>query len=220
MPRNILFVTTDQQRYDSLGLQRRHGGPHAGRRPAGGRGHQLPAGLQPEHRLHAGALLDADRASTPRPTASWPTAIALPVDAPSVADHLRDAAPATAPRSSARPISSRASTPRVASRRTAGPAGATPATGGGSTTPSRPCTPLPRGEYPIAHYGRWLREQPPRAPAQLRRAPASRARRRHRGARDQAQPDPPRVVPHRLGGGPHRSSGSTPSATTSTGSAG
>ena len=61
MGRKILFITTDQQRYDSLGC---NGGTVA-RTPVvdalARDGHQLPARVQPEHRVHAGALDDAHR---------------------------------------------------------------------------------------------------------------------------------------------------------------
>ena len=61
MGRKILFITTDQQRYDSLGC---NGGTIA-RTPVvdalAADGHQLPARVQPEHGVHAGALDDAHR---------------------------------------------------------------------------------------------------------------------------------------------------------------
>ena len=48
MGRKILFVTTDQQRYDTLGLQRRHARAHAGGRRARGRRASATSGRIPQ----------------------------------------------------------------------------------------------------------------------------------------------------------------------------
>ncbi len=61
MGRKILFITTDQQRYDALGCNGGDDRAHAGRRRARGRRRSLRARVQPEHRVHAGALDDAHR---------------------------------------------------------------------------------------------------------------------------------------------------------------
>ena len=53
MGRKILLVTTDQQRYDTLGVQRRHAGPDPGGRRTGRRGRPLRAGPSPVGGVHA-----------------------------------------------------------------------------------------------------------------------------------------------------------------------
>ena len=201
--RNILFITTDQQRYDSLGC---NGGTVA-RTPVvdrlGRRGHQLPAGLQPEHGVHAGTLDHADgpvRPDARRGGQRHPPPGRRALGGAVPARRRR----ATAPRCWARRTSSPASTRRTSSRRTPGSPGATPVPWRGFERSEQAMHAAAWGDHPIAHYGRWLKEQPPRAPAQLRRPAPGRAGRRHRGAGDEEQPDPAGVVPHRLGGRPHR----------------
>ena len=76
------------------------------------------------------------------------------------------------------------------------------------------------GDHPDRALRPLAQGAPPRAPAQLRRPPPGRAGRRHRRTRDEEQPDPARVVPHRLGGRPAPSTGCRRSAPTSRGSAG
>ena len=204
MGRKILFITTDQQRYDSLGC---NGGTVA-RTPVvdglAARGHQLPARVQPEHRVHAGALDDAHR----------------PVRAHARRDRERRAAarrraerrrvpaatrPATAPRCSARRTSSPASTStckwaenRMAER---GIDRAVPRLRARRARDAR----ARRRQAPLQHYGQWLhRHARHRGDAGLLAAARGRTpRRRHRRARDAAQPDPARLVPHRLGRRPH-----------------
>ena len=199
--RNILFITTDQQRHDSLGC---NGGTVA-RTPvvdrAGRRGHQLPARLQPEHGVHAGAVDDADRpvrAHARRGGQRHP---------PPGRCALGGAVPARHGRLPHRPARQGALRARlrpdepVRGERAGGPRGHRAlarlrAVGAGHARrrlgrpPDRALRPLAQGASP-------------RAPAQLRRPAPGRARRRHRGAGDQEQPDPARVVPHRLGGRPH-----------------
>ena len=109
MGRKILFITTDQQRYDSLGC---NGGTIA-RTPVvdalAANGVNYHARVQPEHRVHAGALDDAHRVSTCARTASSRTACRC---RPTRRASPRTCAtrPATAPRCSARRTSSPAST--------------------------------------------------------------------------------------------------------------
>ncbi len=67
MGRKILFITTDQQRWDSLGCNGNKFCSTPNIDALAKRRHQLYARLQPEHRLHAGALDHADRAICPHP---------------------------------------------------------------------------------------------------------------------------------------------------------
>ena len=219
MGRKILFITTDQQRYDSLGC---NGGTIA-RTPvvdalARDR-HQLPARVQPEHRLHAGALDDAHR----------------PVRAHARRRRQRRAAarrraerrrvPAREgrlPHRAARQGALRARLrPRAAVARE--PHGAR-----GLTGPYRGfehaelAMHVPAfGERPLQHYGRWLIDNHGlEATKGFSPLLAARARRRHRRARDAHQPDPARVVPHRLGRRSHDRVPRLARPTTPTGSCG
>ena len=76
------------------------------------------------------------------------------------------------------------------------------------------------GDHPIAHYGRWLKKHHPEHlhsfAGLLQAEPGGDTAR----ARDEEQPDPPRVVPHRLGGRPDRRLARARWAPTSRGSAG
>ena len=145
--------------------------------------------------------------------------IPLPVDAPSVAQYLHDAAgyrtallgkahfePGLRP---AEPV--RGERPRGAGRHRAlarlRAIAAGHARGRLGRPPHRALRALAQGA-------------PSRAPAQLRRIAPGRARRRHAGARDQEQPHPAGVVPHRLGGRPDRRLAAARWAPTSRGSAG
>src|SRR5207245_1958891 len=139
MARKILFITTDQQRYDALGC---NGGTIA-RTP-------VVDALAAEGIVYRRAYNQNTVCMPARSTmltgqyvrthGVFANGVALPPDAPSPPAHLPDRA--------LRALAARA---------------------------------------------------PPRAPDELRPA-AQRARgRRHRRARDQEQPDPARVVPHRLG---------------------
>ena len=95
MGRKILLVTTDQQRYDTLGLQRRHPGPDPGGRPAGRRRDPLRAGPPPVGGVHAVPLDHPDRPA-PGTHGVWMNGVPLPVDAPSVAEVLHRAGYRTA----------------------------------------------------------------------------------------------------------------------------
>ena len=168
--RNILFITTDQQRYDSLGC---NGGTVArtpGGGPTGRRGHQLPPGLQPEHGVHAGALDHVDGPVRPDPRRGGQRH-PLPVDAPSVAQYLHDAAGyRTALLGKAHfepgfdPTNQFEENARVA-RGDTGP-------WRGFERAEQAMHAAAWGDHPIAHYGRWLKAQPSGAPAQLRRVAA------------------------------------------------
>jgi arylsulfatase A-like enzyme len=54
MGRKILFITTDQMRYDALGCNGGQVALHPGHRQFGGIRHQLPACPQPKCDLYAG----------------------------------------------------------------------------------------------------------------------------------------------------------------------
>ena len=141
-------------------LQRRHGGPHAGGRPPGRRGHQLPARLQPEHGVHAGAL---DHAHGPvRPHARRRGQRHPPARRRAVGGAVparRGGLPHRAAGQGA--LRARLRPARTSSRRTRGSPAATPGRGAASSGPSRPCTRQPGATIPIAHYGRWLKEHHP-----------------------------------------------------------
>ena len=61
MPRNILLITTDQQRYDSLGVHGRYGCLNTEYRCLGAQGDHLSTGEKSMSCLHAGALDHPDR---------------------------------------------------------------------------------------------------------------------------------------------------------------
>ena len=204
MGRKILFITTDQQRYDALGCNGGDDRAHAGRRRARGRRHQLPPRLQPEHGVHAGAVDDADRASTCAPTAWSPTACRCPSTRPA-SPRTSPSRPATAPRCSARRTSSPASTRCACTRRTGSPTRARPARTAASTTSSWRCTCRRSCKRGIQHYGKWLLEHArPEHVNGFSPLLAGRAGRRDRRARDARSTRSRReLVPHRLGRRPH-----------------
>ena len=141
-------------------LQRRHGGPHAGRRPAGRRGHQLPARLQPEHRVHAGPLHHAHRPVRAHPRrrgqrhpAPGRRAVHRPVPARQGRLPHRPARQG--------PLRARLRPPApVRGERPRGPA-ATPGPGAASSAREQAMHAAAWGDHPIAHYGRWLKEHHP-----------------------------------------------------------
>ena len=94
-PRKILLVTTDQQRYDTLGLQRRHARPDPGGGPAGRRGHPVRAGPPPVGGVHAVPVDHPDRPAPEHPRRVDERG-APPLDAPSVAAELHGAGYRTA----------------------------------------------------------------------------------------------------------------------------
>ncbi len=206
MGRKILFVTTDQQRYDTLGC---NGGTLA-RTPVvdalAAAGHPLRAGPPAVGRVHAVALDDHHR---PAPEH------ARRVDERRAAAGRRAVGrgaccttPATAPRSSASRTSSRSSTRSPASPRTA-----SRVRPGMATAPHRGFEHLEFGD-PRRRRDRcttpagWPATIPRRSamfyPVLDGDARGQRGRRwRHRRAAGAGQPDPARVVPHRLGGRSH-----------------
>ena len=95
MGRKILLVTTDQQRYDTLGC---NGGtlvPDPGGRRPGRRGRPLRTGPSPVGGVHAVPLDHPDRPAPEHPRRVM-NGVPLPDDAPSVAEVLRPAGYRTA----------------------------------------------------------------------------------------------------------------------------
>ena len=205
MGRKILFVTTDQQRYDTLGLQRRHPVAHAGVDGLAADGRALRPGPSPVGGVHAVALdhrdrpapehprgVDERRARCPGTPRRWPRCCA---------------GPATGPPWSARPTSSPTSTPSSASRRTSCPPRAPRPTAGpavGSSTSRRPPTgPWGRSTTASGSCASTPRRSGCTAGPSTTRLQVERGRRRrHRRPPGQGQPDRPRDLPHRLGGRP------------------
>ena len=217
MPRNILFITTDQQRYDSLGCN----GNTFARTPVidglATRRHQLRARLQPEHGVHAGALDDADRSVCAHPWRLRERRAAAGRCA-ELRAYLNDKAgyktaligkahfePGFDPRAV-----------RENRRQRDGDTGR----GAASTMRSTPCTSPRFGDSPVGHYGRWLPSDHPGVPDSVRaaaRAPrpaATPARRRPRTTRSRASSITPTGSPI------CRSTGSTRWQATTTGSCG
>jgi hypothetical protein len=158
--RNILFITTDQQRFDSLGVQRRDGGAHPGGRSPGRRGDQLHAGLQPEHRVHAGALDHADwpvRAHARRGGQRHPAARRRSVDRGVPWRKRAD----TGPPCWARRISSRDSTRTCSSKENARAVRGDTGPWRGFERSAQAMHAAAWGSFPLAHYGRWLAAEHP-----------------------------------------------------------
>ena len=200
MGRKILFVTTDQQRYDTLGC---NGGTLA-RTPVVD---ALAAAGHRYERAHPQSVVCMPSRSTmitgqhPSTHGVWMNGVPLPVDAPSVADGAarrrvphgadRQAALRAVPRP-VRPLRREPLRPRRAwSAPHRGFEHFEAATHGGAG-------PL--------HYARWLAADHPEAVGMFypvldgAARGQRRRRRRHRRAAGARQPDPARVVPHRLGG--------------------
>ncbi len=201
--RNILFITTDQQRYDSLGC---NGGTVA-RTPVVDRlaaDKASPTGV-PTTRTRC-----ACRRARCTPTGQYvrthgvvANGIPLPLDAPSVAQYLADAAgyrtallgkahfePGFDPQNQFEE-NARVGVGRHRAVARVRAVAASHARGGVGRSCDRGLRPLAKGASS-------------RTPAQLRRIAPGRARRRHTGTRDQEQPHPTCVVPHRLGRRPDR----------------
>ena len=205
MGRKILFITTDQQRYDSLGC---NGGTIARTPVVDG----LAAdGINYDRAYNQNTVCMPARSTMltgqyVRTHGVVANGVPLPDDAPSRSpQYLARRRPATAPRCSARRTSSPASTPtlkwpenymadrgldrpvpRLRARRAGGARRRRSASARSSTTAAGS----------IDTHGL-------EATQGLLAAARGRARRRHRRARDADQPDPARVVPHRLGRRPH-----------------
>ncbi len=200
--RNILFITTDQQRYDSLGC---NGGtvartPVVDRLAAEGINYRRAYNQNTVCMPARSTMLTGQYVRTHGVVANG---IPLPVDAPSVAQYLHDVAGyRTALLGKAHfepgfdPKNQFEENARVA-RGDTGP-------WRGFERSEQAMHAAAWGDHPDRPLRALAQEAPPRAPAQLRRAAPGRAGRRHRRAGDQEQPDPARVVPHRLGGRPDR----------------
>ena len=201
MGRNILFITTDQQRYDALGC---NGGTVA-RTPVVDA--LAAAGVRYERAVNQNTVCMPARSTMltgqyVRTHGVVANGIPLPVDAPSVAAHLAEAAgyrTALLGKAHFEPAFDPQDTFEENARAARG-----------DTGPWRGFERSPRG-LPRRRLGRAaavaLRalagRAPPGAPPQLRRPAPGAARRGHRRPRDQAQPHPPPLVPHRLGGRHH-----------------
>ena len=208
MGRKILFVTTDQQRYDTLGC---NGGTLA-RTPVvdglAADGHPLRAGPSRSRSCacrRASTMLTGQHPST---HGVWMNGVPLPVDAPSVADVLHDAGYRTALDRQGR-TSSRSSTRSAASPRTRFGRDRHRAAGRHAPRLRAPRVRHPRRRRAAALRRAGWRPSTPRRSAMF--YPVldgdlqvnARGRRRHRRAAGARQPDPARVVPHRLGRRPH-----------------
>ena len=199
--RNILFITTDQQRYDSLGC---NGGtiartPVIDRLAAEGITYRRAYNQNTVCMPARSTMLTGQYVRTHGVVANG---IPLPTDAPSIAHYLQETAgyrTALLGKAHFEP----GFDPHCNSRRTPGCAGR-----------HRPLARLRALGAGHAH-GRLQRaphraqrqvaeEEPSRAPRELRRAAAGRAGRRHARPRDQEQPDPAGVVPQVPGGRPDR----------------
>ncbi|HUO49092.1 MAG TPA: sulfatase-like hydrolase/transferase [Acidimicrobiales bacterium] len=159
MPRNILFVTTDQQRYDALGC---NGGtvartPVADRLAAEGVNYRRAYNQNTVCMPARSSMLTGQYARTHGVVANG---IALPVDAPSVAGHLRSHAgyrTALVGKAHFEPgfdPEGRFEENRRARRGDTGD-------WRGFDYAIQAMHAAAWGDFPIAHYGRWLREQHP-----------------------------------------------------------
>ena len=201
MGRNILFITTDQQRYDALGC---NGGTIARTPVVDG---LAAAGIRYERAYNQNTVCMPARSTMltgqyPRTHGVVANGVPLPDDAPSIAAYLAEQAgyrTALLGKAHFEPgfDPHRKFEENNRARR-------------GDTGPWRGFERSVQvmhaaawGDIPLAHYGRWLARAPSRAPPQLRRPAPGRARGRHRSTRDEEQPDPAGLVPHRLGGRPH-----------------
>ena len=185
MGRKILFITTDQQRFDSLGCN----GNSFCRTPnidaLARDGHQLRARLQSEHGLHAGALDDADGAICAH---AWRicqrrAAAGRRAERRAISEgqsRLQDRADRQgAFRAGVRSASEMAREPPRRWK-------AISARGAASTTRSTRCTSRAFSGRPVGHYGRWMQKNHPEffnalaAASERRRRAAIPARRRRR----------------------------------------
>ena len=171
MGRKILFITTDQQRYDCARLQRRHDRAHAGRRRAGRRAASTTGGPTTRTRCACRPARRCSRASTCARTAWSPTASRCPTDAPS--DRRVPARQGRLPHRAAR------QGPLRARLRPAARSGAENRDGAEGHDRSVPRLRARRAgdaraprsaNVTLQHYGRWLDRQPRlEAPARLLR---------------------------------------------------
>ena len=157
--RNILFITTDQQRYDSLGC---NGGtvartPVVDRLAAEGINYRRAYNQNTVCMPARSTMLTGQYVRTHGVVANG---IPLPVDAPSVAQYLHDVAgyrTALLGKAHFEP----GFDPTTSWRRTPGWPGVTPVRGAGSSGREQAMHAAAWGNHPIAHYGRWLKEHHP-----------------------------------------------------------
>ena len=206
MGRKILLVTTDQQRYDTLGC---NGGTLA-RTPvvdaSGRRGDPVRPGPPPVGGVHAVALDHPHRPAPEHPRGVDERGPAPPRRALGGRGAARRRA--TGPPWWARPTSSPSSTPSSASPRTPSAAiGTEPP--GGRHRGFEHLEMATHGAIGPLHYARWLAAEHPEAagrllPGHRRLAAGQRGRGRDTGAPQvKVNPDRSRDLPHRLGGRPH-----------------
>ena len=198
MGRKILFITTDQQRYDALGC---NGGTIA-RTPVADA--WARAGLIYRRAYNQNTVCMPARSTMltgqyVRTHGVYANGVALPVDAPSVAAYLAERAgyrTALLGKAHFEPNMDFAGRFEENARQRRGDFGPWRGFERAATTS--------RLHGPSGGALREVAQAPPsRAPGELRAA-ARRARwRRQRRAGDQEQSDPAPLVPHRLGGGPH-----------------
>ena len=190
MGRNILFITTDQQRYDALGLQRRHDRPHAGRRRAGRRRASATERAYNQNTVCMPARSTMLTGQYVRTHGVVANGVPLPDRRP-VGRRLPGRA-GRLPHRAARqgPLRARASTRTARSRRTAGRRGRHRPVARLRARRCRSMHAAAWGDVPLVALRPLAARAPPRAPPQLRRPAPGRAGRRHRRARDQEQPDP------------------------------
>ena len=213
MARKVLFITTDQQRYDTLGCN----GGTLGRTPV--LDGIAASGIRYERAVPQSVVCMPSRSTMltgqyPTTHGVWMNGVPLPEDAPSVAAELHRAGYAhrahrqAALRAVPRPVRSlhREHRRRAPARRPRRPAG--------PTAPSGPHRGFDHLEFAThgamgpLHYARWLATSHPEAigmyfsPLDGNFNVERDRRRRHRRAAGEGQRDPARLVPHRLGGRP------------------
>ena len=187
--RNILFITTDQQRHDSLGC---NGGtvartPVVDRLAAEGINYRRAYNQNTVCMPARSTMLTGQYVRTHGVVANG---IPLPVDAPSVAQYLHDTAGyRTALLGKAHFEPGFDPHQPVRGERTGRPR-ATPGRGAASSAREQAMHAAAWGDHPIAHYGRWLKEHHPEHLHSFAGLLQARAGRRHRGAGDEEQPDP------------------------------
>ncbi len=201
--RKILFITTDQQRYDTLGC---NGGTLARTPVVDG---LAAEGIRYERAIPQSVVCMPSRSTMltgqhPSTHGVWMNGVPLPVDAPSVAETLRQDGYRTALVGKAHfepfldPFQ-RFTENALAATGTTPPAAATGASSTSSSPPTPPAGPL--------HYARWLGSEHPEAIgmfyAVLDQRPRGQPRGRRRHRRPRCTSTRSRgVVPHRLGGRP------------------
>ena len=204
MGRKILFITTDQQRYDSLGLQRRRRSP--ARRWSTS---SPPTGINYKRAYNQNTVCMPARSTMltgqyVRTHGVVANGVPLPVDAPSVAAHLAEhgGLPHRAARQGALRARLRPRAPVAGERASPSDGLDRPDAGlrARRAGDARARGPRPRASSTTASG---CARAPPERDEGFAALLLGRGRRRHRRARDRDQPDPARLVPHRLGRRPH-----------------